>query len=48
VAKQMAATLHTGLPDGGMFSNQKSEFGHILKGLGFKIIGIFYDHLEYT
>jgi hypothetical protein len=36
----------TGLPDG-LFSNQKSEFGYILVGLGMEKVGIFYDYLEY-
>jgi hypothetical protein len=36
----------TGLPDG-WFSNQKSEFGYILEGLGMKKVGIFYSHFEY-
>jgi hypothetical protein len=29
------------------FSNQKSNLGYILKGLGMKIVIIFFDHLEY-
>jgi hypothetical protein len=35
-----------GLP-GDIFSNQKSQFGHILEGLVMKMVGIFYGHLEY-
>jgi hypothetical protein len=35
-----------GLPDG-LFSNQKSQFGQILEGLGMENVVIFYDHLEY-
>jgi hypothetical protein len=34
------------LPDG-IFSNQKSNFGQILEGLGMKKVGIFYGLLEY-
>jgi hypothetical protein len=30
-----------------MFSNQKSQFGSILEGLGMENVGIFYGHLEY-
>jgi hypothetical protein len=33
-----------GLPDG-LFSNQKSKFGYILKGLAMEDDGIFYGHL---
>jgi hypothetical protein len=29
------------------FSDQKSQFGLILEGLGVENIGIFYDHMEY-
>jgi hypothetical protein len=39
-------TMEAGLPDE-MFSNQKSKFGSILKGLGMKTVGICYSHLEY-
>jgi hypothetical protein len=35
-----------GLPDG-IFSNQKSQFGQILEGLGMKKDGIFFGHLKY-
>jgi hypothetical protein len=35
-----------GLPDG-LFSNQKSQFGKNLNGLGMENVRIFYDHLEY-
>jgi hypothetical protein len=31
------------LPDG-LFSNQKSQFGYILEGLGMEIFVIFYDY----
>jgi hypothetical protein len=34
-----------GLPDG-LFSNQKSQCGYILEGLGMENDVIFYDHLE--
>jgi hypothetical protein len=34
------------LPDG-LFSNQKSQFGLILVGLGMENLGIFYNHLVY-
>jgi hypothetical protein len=33
------------LPDG-LFSNQKSQCGYILEGLGMENDVIFYDHLE--
>jgi hypothetical protein len=32
------------LPNG-LFSNPKSQFGHILDGLRLKNVAIFYDHL---
>jgi hypothetical protein len=32
------------LPDGS-FSNQKSQFGEILDGLGMEKVGIFFGHL---
>jgi hypothetical protein len=35
-----------GLPDV-FFSNQKSQFGKILDGLGWENVEIFYGHLEY-
>jgi hypothetical protein len=35
-----------GLPDG-LFSNQKSQFGYILEGLGIENVIIFCDHLDY-
>jgi hypothetical protein len=35
----------SGLPDG-ISSNQKSQFGKILEGLGMEKVGIFYGHLE--
>jgi hypothetical protein len=35
-----------GLPDG-LFTNQKSQFGQILQGLGMENVSIFYDQLEY-
>jgi hypothetical protein len=34
------------LPDS-IFSNQKSQFGYILKGRGIKKVGIFYGYLAY-
>jgi hypothetical protein len=34
------------LPDG-LLSNQKSQFGKILEGLGMENVGIFYGHSEY-
>jgi hypothetical protein len=34
-----------GLPDA-LISNQKSQFGNILVGLGMENVFIFYDHLE--
>jgi hypothetical protein len=30
-----------------MFSNQKSQFGKILKGLAMEDVGIFYGHFVY-
>jgi hypothetical protein len=36
----------SGLRDG-LFSNQKSQFGYILEGLGMENVGIYYAHLEY-
>jgi hypothetical protein len=36
----------TGLPDG-IFSNQKSKFGYILKGLAIEGVGTLYGHLLY-
>jgi hypothetical protein len=39
-------SLIPGLPDG-IFSNQKSQFGKILDGLGIEDVGIFYGHLVY-
>jgi hypothetical protein len=36
----------SGLPDG-IFSNQKSNFGKILEGLGMEKVGVLYGHLEY-
>jgi hypothetical protein len=30
-----------------LFSNQKSQLGKILEGLGMENAGIFYGHLEY-
>jgi hypothetical protein len=36
-----------GLPDGGIFSNQKSQFGQISEGLGMVKVGIFFGHSEY-
>jgi hypothetical protein len=35
-----------GLPDGS-FSNQKSQFGQILEGLGMEKAGIFFGYFEY-
>jgi hypothetical protein len=37
---------HPGLPDG-LFSNQNSQFGYILEGLGMGNVFILNDHLEY-
>jgi hypothetical protein len=34
------------LPDG-IFAYQKSQFGHILEGLGIKNVGTFYCNFEY-
>jgi hypothetical protein len=34
------------LPDG-LFSNQKSQFGKILEGLGMENAGVLYGHLLY-
>jgi hypothetical protein len=34
------------LPDG-FFSNQKSQFGQILEGLGLENVDVLYGHLEY-
>jgi hypothetical protein len=34
------------LPDG-LFSNQKSQLGQILKGVKWENVDIFYRHLEY-
>jgi hypothetical protein len=34
------------LPDG-IFSNQKSQFGYILKGLRIENVGVVYGNLEY-
>jgi hypothetical protein len=34
------------MPDG-IYSYQKSKFGHILERLGLKNVGIFHRHLEY-
>jgi hypothetical protein len=36
----------TGLPDG-LFSNQKTQFGYILEGLGVENVDIFCGHLKY-
>jgi hypothetical protein len=36
----------SGLPDG-IFSNQESQFGQILEGLGMKKVDKFNGHLEY-
>jgi hypothetical protein len=33
-----------GLPDA-IFTNQKSQFGYILEGLGIENVGIFYGNL---
>jgi hypothetical protein len=38
--------LQSGLPDC-LFSNQKSQFGCILEGLGIENVVIFYDRWEY-
>jgi hypothetical protein len=35
----------TGLPDG-LFSNKKSQFGHILEGFEMENVFIFYDNME--
>jgi hypothetical protein len=35
-----------GLPDD-LFSNQKSQFGYIWRGLGMETVSIFYDHWGY-
>jgi hypothetical protein len=35
-----------GLPDG-LFSNQKSQFGQSLEGLGLENVDIFYGHVDY-
>jgi hypothetical protein len=35
-----------GLPDG-LFSDQKSQFGSNLEGIGMENVVMFYDHLEY-
>jgi hypothetical protein len=35
------------LPDG-LFSYQKSQFGHIWESLGMKNVNKFYDHLQYS
>jgi hypothetical protein len=40
------ATSQAWLPDG-IFSNQKSQFGLILEGIGMVNVGILYDHMEY-
>jgi hypothetical protein len=32
----------------GIFSNQKSQFGSILKGLAMDDVGLFYGHLAYV
>jgi hypothetical protein len=34
------------LPDG-LFSNQKFQFGQVLKGLKWENVDIFYGHLKY-
>jgi hypothetical protein len=34
------------LPEG-LFSNQKSQFGKILEGLGMEKVGVFFIHLKY-
>jgi hypothetical protein len=39
------ASSHPGLPDGS-FSNQKSQFGYILEGLGNEKVGIFFGYFE--
>jgi hypothetical protein len=39
------AVCGAGMPDG-LFSNQKSQFGYILEGLGKENIYIFFDHME--
>jgi hypothetical protein len=36
--------VRTGLPDG-LFQDQKSQFGYILKGLGMEHFGIFYGRV---
>jgi hypothetical protein len=38
--------LQSGLPDG-FFSDQKSQFGHILEDLGMENVVIYSGHLEY-
>jgi hypothetical protein len=36
----LAINVASGLPDG-LFSNQKSQLGYILEGLGIENVGIF-------
>jgi hypothetical protein len=38
--------LRAGFPDS-LFSNQKSQFGLILEGIGMENVGIFYGQLVY-
>jgi hypothetical protein len=42
--KGQEVTPEPGLPDG-IFSNQKSQFGQILEGIGFENVDIFNGHL---
>jgi predicted membrane-bound spermidine synthase len=44
--EERSTDLGPGLPDG-IFSNQKSQFGQILEGLGMEKTGILYGYLEY-
>jgi hypothetical protein len=43
---KLSPNFPAGLP-GGLFSNQKSQFGYILVGLGMENVVIFYDKWEY-
>jgi hypothetical protein len=43
---QVNTSFLPGLPDG-LLSNQKYQFGKILKGLGMEKVVLFFGHLEY-